>query len=107
VNSVIKASRLVVFATLLTSANLFADGQSDYKTICFACHDSGAAGAPKVGDNAVWEARIAKGMDALYDSVTNPEGFKGDTGFMPPRGGSQLDDAALKAVVDFMVEQSQ
>ena len=29
-------------------------GEQVYKAICAACHDSGAANAPKMGDKAAW-----------------------------------------------------
>ena len=42
-----------------------------YNKACMACHASGAAGAPKVGDAAAWAPRLEKGMDTLLTSVTN------------------------------------
>jgi mono/diheme cytochrome c family protein len=33
-------------------------GEQIYKAVCGACHDSGVAGAPKVGDKAAWAPRI-------------------------------------------------
>ncbi len=72
-----------------------------YQTACFACHGTGVAGAPKLGDKAAWSARIALGEADLIDHAIN--GFKA----MPPRGGSRLDDAELTAVVKYMIEQSQ
>ena len=45
------------------------------------CASSGAIPtAPKRGDKAAWEPRLAKGMDALVLSVTN------GLNAMPPRG---------------------
>lgn len=79
-----------------------ADPAATYKTVCAACHGGGLPTAPKVGDAGQWKARIAKGKDALYTSALN-----GTPGGMPPRGGSSLDDATIKAVVDYMVAQSQ
>lgn len=73
-----------------------------YRTACMACHASGAAGAPKLGDKAAWKARIAAGMDTM---VTNA--IKGK-GAMPPKGGrANLTDAQIKAVVAYMVEESK
>ena len=88
-----------------TSLNVSANGQKDYQAACFACHGTGAAGAPKVGDKAAWKARIAQGKETLYKHAI--KGFKGKTGFMPAKGGSSLSDAAVKAAVDFMVKGSQ
>ncbi len=72
-----------------------------YQSSCFACHGTGAAGAPKLGDAAAWGPRIAKGDATLLNNAIN--GING----MPPRGGSSLDDSTMKAVVAYMVENSQ
>jgi cytochrome c5 len=73
-----------------------------YTASCAACHTTGAAGAPKLGDNAAWSARIKAGNEALYNSA-----LKGKNA-MPPKGGNaSLSDADVKAVVDYMVSQSK
>ena len=77
------------------------DAKSAYTASCFACHGTGAAGAPKTGDKGAWKKRIAKGMDTLVDHAIN--GFQG----MPPRGGSSLSDEAVEAVVKYMVKESK
>ena len=86
-------------------ANVSADGQKDYQAACFACHGTGAAGAPKVGDKAAWKARIASGNAILYKHAI--KGYKGKKGFMPAKGGSSLSDSAVKAAVDYMVKNSK
>lgn len=88
-----------------TAVNVSANGQKDYQANCFACHGTGAAGAPKVGDKAAWKARIAQGNEKMY--TNSIKGFQGKTGFMPAKGGSSLSDAAVKAVVDYMVKASK
>jgi cytochrome c5 len=76
------------------------DGQTVYKTACFACHDAGVAGAPKLGDKAAWAPRIAKGNDALYSTLQN------GLNAMPPKGTCMnCSDDELKAVLDYMIEQ--
>jgi cytochrome c5 len=77
------------------------DAKSAYTASCFACHGTGAAGAPKFGDKGAWKNRIAQGMDTLFDHAIH--GFKG----MPPKGGSSLSDDAVKAVVKYMVNGSK
>jgi len=73
-----------------------------YNRTCMACHASGVAGAPKLGDAAAWAPRIAQGADTLFEHAT--QGFKG----MPARGGfSQLSDADVTAAIGYMVERSQ
>jgi cytochrome c5 len=82
------------------------DGEEVYNTACMACHSSGAAGAPKLGDAAAWKARIAQGADILHKHAI--EGFQGATGFMPPKGGQvALPDAEVIAAVDFMAAKSR
>lgn len=78
------------------------DGESLYKGGCSVCHDMGVAGAPKLGDQAAWSARIAQGKEALYSSAINGKGV------MPAKGGNlTLSDAEVKAVVDYMVSKAQ
>lgn len=74
------------------------DGESVYKGACFACHDTGAAGAPKRGDKAAWEPRIAQGMDTLTKHAIG--GFTGKVGVMPPRGtcASCSDEEIVNAI---------
>jgi len=102
-----RADILLTAVLTVLSCPSWADGGSDYKTVCFACHNTGVAGAPKVGDINACEPRIKQGMDTLYANALNPAGFQGKSGFMPPRGGSSLSDDAIKAIVDYMVVESQ
>lgn len=83
-----------------------ADGAATYKASCFACHGTGAAGAPKMGDKAAWKDRIAQGNATLYEHAL--KGFQGKKGFMPAKGGNaSLADDAVKAAVDHMVAGSK
>ena len=75
-------------------------GKKAYDTACIACHGDGIAGAPKFGDKAAWSARIGQGASVLYDHAI--KGFQGKAGYMPPKGGSTLPDADVKAAVDYM-----
>lgn len=79
-------------------------GEEVFNTACMACHSTGAAGAPKVGDAAAWAARIAKGTDALYASGMN--GVPG-TGMIAKGGCVACSDEEIHAAVDFMVANSQ
>ena len=82
------------------------DGEQVYNAACVACHGSGVAGAPKVGDAGAWKARIATGTDTLNKHAL--EGFQGAGGFMPPKGGrTDLSDAEVMSAVDFMVSKSR
>lgn len=73
-----------------------------YTASCAACHTTGAAGAPKLGDKSTWAPRIKTGMDTLYNSA-----LKGKNA-MPAKGGNvSLSDDDVKAVVDYMVSQAK
>lgn len=77
-------------------------GKSVYDSACMACHATGAAGAPILGDKGAWTDRIAKGNETLFDHAIN--GFKG----MPPKGGNAgLSDEEVKAAVEYMVDESK
>jgi cytochrome c5 len=79
-----------------------AKGKSVYDVACFACHMTGAAGAPKMGDSAVWGPRIALGMDTLVNNAINGKNA------MPPKGGRvDLSDQDVASAVAYLVEQSK
>jgi len=81
-------------------------GKKVYDTTCVACHAVGVAGAPKLGDKALWAPRIAQGIDKLY--ANSIKGFQGKTGVMPPKGGNMgLSDADVKSAVDYMVSKAK
>lgn len=83
-----------------------ASGEETYNAVCFACHAVGVAGAPKLGDKADWEPRIAQGMDTLVQHAI--QGYQGSKGVMPPKGGrADLSDEAVTAAVQYMVDQSK
>ena len=74
-------------------------GKAVYMRHCFACHQAGVAGAPKLGDKKAWAPRLAKGRATLVDNVKS-----GMTPGMPPRGAcASCTDEALALAVDFMV----
>ena len=99
---VVKADNVVAS----TGADESKPGESIYKTKCIACHGSGVAGAPKLGDKAAWAPRIAQGIAVLNQHAIG--GFKGSTGIMPPKGGfASLSDEEILSTVEYMVSQSQ
>ena len=76
------------------------DAEATYMMSCFACHSTGAAGAPKVGaGNAdAWTSRMEKGMDAIMVNVMN------GINAMPAKGlcmTCSADD--LQEIVNYMV----
>ncbi len=79
-----------------------ADGKAVYDKTCVACHASGVANAPKLGDKAAWAPRIATGKDALLASVIKGKGA------MPPKAGAaDLKDDDLKAAIEYMVSAAK
>jgi len=77
-------------------------GSEVFDAVCTACHTTGAAGAPKIGDTAAWAPRIDQGMDILISHALN--GFN----LMPAKGGcADCPDEEIKKAVEHMVSQSQ
>ena len=71
-------------------------GEEAYKGQCAACHATGAAGAPKLGDEAAWSARIATGFEALVQSALKGKGA------MAPQGGGDFNDTEIARAVAYM-----
>ncbi len=105
------AARAEAAATAATATTEVAaagpvNGESVYNTACFACHNTGVAGSPTIGDIPTWEPRIAQGLEVLLDHAIN--GFQGATGVMPARGGyASLTDEQVSAAVEYMIQASQ
>ena len=77
-------------------------GEELTKTVCGACHLTGAAGAPKIGDKAAWAPHVSQGLSMLVANA-----IKGTNKGMPPRGGdSTLTDTELERAIVFMANQS-
>ena len=94
---------IVMSAALgLAGQAMAADGQAVYQKHCQACHATGVAGAPKVGDKEAWAPRIATGMDAMVAFAT-----KGKNA-MPPKGTCmECSEDDLKATIEYMTSQSK
>ena len=75
-------------------------GEEVYKAQCSACHATGVAGAPKLGDAGAWAARIKTGLQAMTTSS-----LKGKGAMAPQGGGDYNDDEITRAVV-YMANQS-
>jgi cytochrome c5 len=84
-----------------TAPKVVKTGEEVVKAVCSACHATGAAGAPKIGDKAAWGPRIKEGLDHLIQTA-----IKGENA-MPPRGGSpDLSDLEIARAIVFMTNQS-
>lgn len=76
-------------------------GIAVYKRACIACHGTGVANAPKLGDRADWEPRMAQGSEQLL--ATSIAG----KGAMPPRGTcADCSDHDLRAAIEYMLVQA-
>lgn len=71
-------------------------GAEVYKAQCSACHDAGAAGAPKLGEVAAWEPRIKTGYPALLTSALKGKGA------MPAQVGGDFDELEIARAVVHM-----
>lgn len=71
------------------------------KNTCSACHATGAANAPKLGDAAAWAPRIKQGLNTLVQSVIKGKGA------MPPKAGdASLTDTEIHNAVVLMANQA-
>jgi cytochrome c5 len=76
-------------------------GNAVYAAVCSACHDSGAAGAPKLGNSGAWSARLAQGYDVLVKHAV--EGIRA----MPAKGGNpDLDNIEVARAVVYLTNKS-
>jgi cytochrome c5 len=75
------------------------DGASVYQSSCFACHGTGASGAPIKGNAEQWGPRLAQGMDTLLSHALN--GFNA----MPPKGTCMnCSDEEIEAAIRYMTD---
>ncbi len=77
-----KLAGMAVAAALALPAQAQQSGEAVYKSICFACHATGAANAPKLGDAKAWTPLIKEGQ-----AVLTAHAWVGVRG-MPPKGGN-------------------
>ena len=70
-----------------------------YATYCAACHDTGAAGAPRRGDALAWEARLeVRSEEVMLRAVI--DGIEG----MPARGlCAACSDEELRELVRYVL----
>lgn len=96
-------SAAIIAGSLLIAAQAnAASGKDVYESTCAACHTTGAAGAPKFGDKAVWAPRLATGAKTLHASAISGKGV------MPAKGGNAaLPDADVIAAVDYMISKAK
>jgi len=96
--------KLFAAVLMMSAAGAFAADvdMGKYAKSCQVCHANGAANAPKTGDAAAWEPRMAKGMDVLVKSVA------GGLNAMPPKGMCfDCSDDDYKALIEYMAKPAQ
>lgn len=72
-------------------------GEEVYNSACSACHGVGILGAPKNGDIAAWDERLAKGFDATLLNAIN------GINSMPPKGNcATCSDDEISNAIKFM-----
>lgn len=93
------AAGLVAMMTVgVATSAMAADGKAVYDKTCVACHGTGAANAPKLGDKAAWAPRLGLGKAGMLASV------KAGKGAMPPKAGNAaLTDDEIGSAIDFML----
>jgi len=76
-------------------------GEQVFGQVCKTCHETGIAGAHKLGDKTAWGKVIAQG-----EKLTVQHAIAGIRA-MPPRGGNaDLTDAEVQRAVAFMVNKA-
>src|SRR4051812_29502200 len=78
------AALLVLLAIPVTStwAQALRSGEAIYKETCAACHETGAAKSPRLGDKKAWAPLLREGQVTL-----TVDGWLGERA-MPPKGGN-------------------
>lgn len=85
-----------------TVAQAARDGATVYQQACLACHMTGAAGAPVMGNAGAWASRLDKGMDTLIANAIN------GIGAMPAKGGcGNCSDEEVAAATEYLVNNSR
>jgi cytochrome c5 len=83
----------------LNDAASMKTGEQVYLAQCVACHGSGAAGAPKLGDLAAWGPRLKEGYEHLVQSALQGKGSMG------AQGGGDFSDFEISRAVVYMANQ--
>ncbi|MEJ6004863.1 c-type cytochrome [Paucibacter sp. AS339] len=83
----------------LNNAAALKTGEQVFQAQCAACHATGAAGAPKVGDEAAWGPRVKTGFEALLTSALKGKGAMG------AQGGGDFSDFEISRAVVYMANK--
>lgn len=97
----IKPVAMVEVAAAGAAAGAEKSGEEVVKAVCSMCHAAGLMNAPKIGDKAQWQPRIAQGYETLVKHAI--EGIR----TMPARGGNpSLTDGEVASAVAHMANAS-
>lgn len=96
-HTVIMSSTLAVLLLGAGEAAAAADGKAIYDKSCGACHNTGMAKAPKLGNKGALKG----------DSSTLTASVIKGKGVMQPRAGTKLTDEEIQASVDYMLAQAK
>jgi cytochrome c5 len=97
---------IITFVALIAKQDAWAthggrSGKEVVESVCAACHNTGAQGAPKIGDAEAWMKRASQGLTTLSLHAIN--GIRD----MPAHGGSpDATDLEIQRAVTYMVNQS-
>ena len=91
----------LAFSMPTLAINKTPSGASIYKEVCAACHSSGVANAPKLGDQNAWKKLIGEGQ-----VIITAHGYVGVRA-MPPKGGKEsLTVEQFAEALNYMVNKS-
>ena len=91
----------LAFSTSVFAKEKNASGAHIYKEVCAACHNSGVANAPKIGDQIAWKKLIGEGQ-----IIITAHGYVGVRA-IPPRGGKEgLSVEQFAEALTYMVNKS-
>ena len=82
-----------------TGGGALKTGEQVFQAQCSACHATGAAGAPKVGDAGAWGPRLGQGYEGLLNSALKGKGAMG------AQGGGDFSDVEIGRAVVYMANQ--
>lgn len=83
-------------------AQVTRSGEDVYGAACAACHNSGAAGAPRLSAGSDWQSRLdARGMEGLVSNAIN--GYNA----MPAKGGcGDCSDEEIANSVQYIIDEA-
>ena len=77
-------------------------GKVVYDQKCAACHNVGAAGAPKITDKTAWQIRFKKPIDELYHNVINGYNAMSARGLCSSADDENCSDQDMEDAVNYI-----